>query len=270
MTAASRDWRGVAEDIRRAATRRGRATSGCCAVEGLRLHERALRAGARVETVLLGEGLRDRGDERGRELIGHLEESETRVLVVPDAALLELTEGREAGLVGLVALPRVPALKDLLASPGTPPQVLLVAVDIEDPGNVGALARTALASGAVALVGVGITDGWHPRAVRTSMGSVFKLALPTYTDVTPLLAELDSLGTRCLAAVTSGGTPVQRISFDGRPLAFFLGSEAFGLPDGLTALLHEKVSIPMASGVDSFSVNAAAAVLLYESIRRSR
>ena len=266
---ATRDWRGVAEDVRRAATRRGRARLGCCAVEGLRLHERALRAGARVESVLLGESFRSDPGERGKHLVDELQASAGKLLVVPDDVVLELTEGREAGLVGLVGLPKVPVLKELLARPADTPPVLLVAVEIEDPGNVGALARTALASGAVALVGVGITDPWHPRAVRTSMGSVFKLPLPVYETVAPLLAELASLGARTLGAVTTGGTTIHQVVFDRRPVAFFLGSEAFGLSGELKQQLEGLVSAPMVPDVDSFSVNAAAAVVLYEFARQA-
>ena len=189
---------------------------------------------------------------------------------MPDETVLELTEGREAGLVGLVRIPRSPGLPELAPSRGDAPPVLLVAVDIEDPGNVGALARTALASGALALVGVGITDPWHPRAVRTSMGSVFKLPLPIYDSVAPLLADLRAIKARSLGAVTSGGTSVRETPFERCPHAFFLGSEAFGLSTELTQQLDGTVSIPMASGVDSFSVNAAAAVLLYEFVRQAR
>jgi TrmH family RNA methyltransferase len=258
------DWRGVAEDLRRTATRRGRAGLGCCTVEGLRLHERALRGGARIESALLGESFHRDPGRRGRQLLDELQASTSRLIVVPDEAVRELTDGREAGLVGLVRLPQVPALKELFDRQVGTPQGLLVGVEIEDPGNGGALARTALASGALALVAVGITDPWHPRAVRTSRGSVFKLPLPIYATVDALLVELDALGARTLGTVTTGGRTIHQVTFDRRPVAFFLGSEAFGLTADLKQKLESLVSVPMVPGVDSFSVNAAAAVVLYE------
>jgi len=267
---APRDWRGVAEDLRRASSRRGRRRVGCCAVEGLRLHERALRAGARVEAVLVGESFRKDPGERGSSLIADLEAGAGKVLVVPDDAVLELSEGREGGLVGLVGLSPSPSLQSLLGPRTGAPPALLVGVDIEDPGNVGALARTALASGAAGLVSVGITDPWHPKAVRTSMGSVFKLPLPVFDTVDRVVDEFAPLGVHTLGAVTSGGTVLHRVTFDRRPVAFFLGSEAFGLSEELTKQLESRVSVPMVRGVDSFSVNAAAAVLLYEFVRQTQ
>jgi TrmH family RNA methyltransferase len=264
------DWRGVAEAIRRAATRRGRSGSGCSVVEGVRLHERALRGGAAVDSVLLGESFRVEPGKRGARLIGELRIATKALVVAPDDAVRELTEGRETGLVGLIRIPGAPGLRELLRRPTERPQALLVGVEIEDPGNVGALTRTALASGARALVGVGMTDPWHPRAVRTSRGSVFKLPLPLYDTAGALLAELRSAGVRCLGMVSSGGTALDELVFDTRTVAFFLGSEAFGLTSELKGDLEDRVTVPMVCEVDSFSVNAAAAVALYEFYRQTR
>ena len=63
---------------------------------------------------------------------------------------------------------------------------------------------------------------------------------------------------------------IHRVAFDRRPVAFFLGSEALGLSEELTKQLESRVSVPMVRGVDSFSVNAAAAVLLYEFARQTQ
>ena len=143
-----------------------------------------------------------------------------------------------------------------------------VAVDVEDPGNVGALTRTALASGAVALAAIGVSDPYHPRAVRTSRGSLFKLPIVRYTSAEPLLDELAKLSVRTFGAVSSGGVAPFEDPPDADPLAIFLGNEAFGLPARIRDRMDRLLTIPMRPGVDSFSVNAVAAILLYEARRR--
>jgi TrmH family RNA methyltransferase len=268
---ASRNWRGVAEEIRRASTRRGRGTIVRCVIEGHRLHERALRSGTRIAAVLVAQSCSRRDEARTRDLLRELEATVPSFHVVPDGLVTELTEGRGGpGLVGLVELPKPTTLSRLVSSPNPAGQVFLVGCDIEDPGNVGAVVRTALASGAAALIGVGLTDPWHPKSVRTSMGSVFKLPLVAFESLQTLLPELESLRARTLAAVSTTGIPLDRIVFDRRPTAILLGSESFGLPDDCLDRVPELVSIPMVPGVDSYSVNAAAAMLLYEHSRQAR
>lgn len=263
-------WEAALENVRRAATARGRAGVGGYAIEGTRAHERALRAGVPLESVLLGRGLREEPSSRERRLLEDLERSGCRVHVVPDEILTCLTDGRKIGaIVGLVRRTDPPALSEIVRLSAGRVPLVLVAVDVEDPGNVGALTRTALASGAGALIAVGISDPFHPRAVRVSMGSVFKLPILSYPDLPGCMRELAPSGLRSVAAVCSGGVPLPRARFGDRGVALFVGSEAFGLSDEASGIVDELVTVPMTPAVDSFSVNAAAAVILYEIGRES-
>jgi TrmH family RNA methyltransferase len=146
--------------------------------------------------------------------------------------------------------------------------ILLVALDVEDPGNVGALVRTALASGAAGFIAVGVSDPHHPKAVRTSMGSLFKIPVLSYPAYGPLMEELRSAGARSFGAVSSGGIPLPEIDTAGNAVALFMGGEAFGLPEAVVSQLDTLVTVPMVSEVDSYSVNAAAAIILYELVAR--
>jgi len=262
------EWSTVLAEFRRAATPRGRARLGRFAIEGTRAHERALRAAAALESVLLSRGYRDDTTSRRRALLEDLSRAGCRVHVVPDEILASLTGGRSIGaIVGLVRTPEPPSLDRVLGSTKGSRPVLLVAVDVEDPGNVGALTRTALASGATALVAIGISDPFHPRALRISMGSVFKLPILLYRKLDGFLNDLRPFACRTVGAVSTGGTPLPDARFGDRAVAVLMGSEAFGLSPGTTAAVDARITVPMAPGVDSFSVNAAAAVILYE-IRR--
>jgi len=264
------NWRGRMADIRRAATPLGRRVLGRFAIEGTRVHERALRAGIRVEDAVAAPSFLEDPSPRVRELIRRLEQSGCVPVEAPQVAMDALTEGRSIGAIcGLVPLPEPPTIHEVLCGREAEAPLLLVGAGVEDPGNVGALARTALASGAAAFVAVGITDPHHPRAVRTSMGSLFKLPLPRYQEVEPLLADLRLAGVSTVGATARDGEPLAGFRPPPGPLAVFVGSEAFGLDDGLAEALERRLTIPMRPDVDSFSVNAAAAIVLYE-LRRGR
>jgi TrmH family RNA methyltransferase len=263
------DWRGSAERVRRTLTARGRTQSGYFSIEGIRLHERALRAGKQVETAVLSESLAASRSPRVQALLADLQSAGSRLVVVPDNVVAELTEGRDLGaILGLVALPASPSLPAIVSAQPARPPLLLVAADIKEPGNTGALVRTALAGGATAFIASGISDPYHPKAVRTSMGSLFKLPVITAGDTRQLLQELSELGVARAGLAVDGELLLPQVTFADGGVALIVGSEAWGLAPESRALVDYLVSIPMREGVDSYSVNAAAAIALYEFGRR--
>ncbi len=134
----------------------------------------------------------------------------------------------------------------------------LVVLDrVQDPGNVGAIARTAAAAGAPALaVLAGTADPYGPKAVRASAGNVFRLvvARAQWKD----LAELDGYG-----AAAAGGAPLAEAPIESAGMVV-LGSEAHGLSRKDLKL----VTVPLTEGVESLNVAAAAALILFEIRRR--
>jgi RNA methyltransferase, TrmH family len=135
----------------------------------------------------------------------------------------------------------------------------LVVLDrVQDPGNVGAIARTAAAAGAPVLAVLpGTADPYGPKAVRASAGNVFRLkvARVQWKD----LAELDGYG-----AAATGGAPLTEAPIESAGM-IVLGSEAHGLSRKDLKL----VTVPLTEGVESLNVAAAAALILFE-IRRRR
>jgi len=257
-------WRGILADIGRARTAQGRSRLGRFSIEGTRLHERALRAGVAVEVALAGESMAASSEERISRLLAELESSGCAMHVVPEDVVAEITEGRDIGaIIGLVRLPAHRSLDQALSACGQRPRLMLVAVDVEDPGNVGAMIRTALAAGSTAFVALGISDPYHPKAVRTSMGAVFRIPVVRHDKADTLLASLSRLGVTTVGAVSRGGAAPDGLRLEDPSIAVFIGSEAFGLSKEVCADLDHLVSIPMSSEVDSFSANAAAAILLY-------
>lgn len=267
MTAA---WQGIVENIRRTATARGRARAGLYSIEGTRLHERALRAGRQVRAAVISQRFASQDDERAQRLLTDLQASGCQLAVVPDEVLSSMTKGRGLGdIVGLVPLPQPADLGAIMAQSADVAPIFLALVDVVDPGNLGALVRTAHASGAGGLLVAGEGDPFHPKAVRTSMGSLFKLPIVYYVDAAVLLADLKKNGVAAISAAVTGGIPLVQATFGLGPQALLMGSEAHGLAAALQSAADLCVSIPMPAGVDSLSVNAAAAVIFYE-IRRQR
>lgn len=263
-TLASKDLGPLFEQVRRVATAKGRADTGLFAAEGRRLLERALRAGWLPRTVLLGEAAAR--EPELVELLGLWPVLGPAVRVVPDRALLELAGGRHAGLVTtLFELPAGTALPALLAQPA--PVVFLVLVDVTEPGNVGALIRTALACGAAGVICVGGTDPFHPKAVRTSLGSTFKLPLARALPQ-ELLAQLRAAGVHTLAAVAREGAALHEAAWPPGSCAVLVGNESQGLGAHWRDGADSRISIDLSRAADSFCVNAAAAICLYEVQRR--
>jgi TrmH family RNA methyltransferase len=140
----------------------------------------------------------------------------------------------------------------------------LVAVGIEKPGNLGAMARTAEAAGADALVVADAqADAWNPNAIRASTGAVFTLPV-----VEASLDEVKSLGVRVVAAVVGAEAAYTDADLTG-PTAFVVGSEDEGLDGGWRDAADLAVSIPLrGTTADSLNAATAAAVLLFEAVRQ--
>jgi TrmH family RNA methyltransferase len=143
-------------------------------------------------------------------------------------------------------------------------RLILIAVGIEKPGNLGAMARTADAAGADALlIGDANADPWNPNAIRASTGAVFTLPIAEVT-----LDDVRALSLRKVAAVVGAPKPYTDVDLT-RPTAFIVGSEDEGLSDEWRAVADEQVAIPMsARASDSLNAATSAGVLLFEAVRQ--
>jgi TrmH family RNA methyltransferase len=136
------------------------------------------------------------------------------------------------------------------------PEVGLALWRVADPGNVGTLLRAADALGpAFVALSPGCADPTGPKALRASMGAVFRV--PT--------CGFDDAPGRRIALVPHGGTPLPEVELDG-PVVFLLGAEREGLPD--RQRVDARASIPQAGGAESLNVALAGAIALYERVRR--
>jgi TrmH family RNA methyltransferase len=167
----------------------------------------------------------------------------------------------------VVALAERPRGRDLFAAPDA---VIVVACDIQDPGNLGAIVRVAEAGGAAGLVVAGRSAdpfGW--KALRGSMGSALRLAIERQPDADAAHTWLRGQGCRSVAAVPRGGVPLFDSRLLGR-LAIFIGGEGPGLPLTVVEAADERVAIPMDAPVESLNAAVATALIVYEACRQRR
>ncbi len=238
---------------------------GVLLAEGIHLAEAALSSGADIECAIVSPRLASLRD--GAELLRRLDAAAGAVYEAGDRLLDSLQDARSPEPVLLLVRRRRLDPGELLDRVGGVPW-MVVAFGVQDPGNLGALVRTADACGASGLIAAGgAADLHHPRAVRATAGSIFRLPV-SRSDAEPLLEQLRARGYRQVAADPAAGTDYDGFDWSG-PLALWLGSEGSGLPREIASALDATVTIPMRSGVESLSVGAAAAVLLYEA-RKAR
>ena len=235
-------------------------------IEGAKLLAEALGAGAAIESVYV---------ERGRPGAADV----ARAGWLADAALergarvFELAPGVLARASDTVTPQPVAAVVPYLDVPlerlrGA--SLLVVCVDLRDPGNAGTVLRSAEAAGAGGVVfASGSVDVYNPKTVRASAGSVFHVPVVTGDDAAEVLDEVGRWGVRRLAASASGGADYDSLDLLA-PVALVLGNEAHGLPPAVADHVDQPVTIPMAGRAESLNVGMAAAVLCFEVARQRR
>lgn len=239
-----------------------RVRSGTTLVDGARELRRALDAGVEIVEAFVCEP-RLAGPDAVAALDA-LRAGGVEIVTVSDAALSRLAFGdRNEGLVAVIRSRPL----ELDALPLGPEPLVAVIEDVEKPGNVGAVLRSADGAGADAVIAAAAgTDMANPNVIRASAGTVF--SVPTAAaDPAAVLDWLRGRSMRIVAARVDGARSYTDVDLTG-PLALVLGSEAEGLSAAWLAPDVEPVRIPMRGVADSLNVSVSAAILLYEARRQ--
>lgn len=232
--------------------------AGAILLEGERLVAEARAARLAFEAVLVGE-------ERA-ELARELEAAGLPVRRVDERLLARVSDlVTSPGVLAVCAKPRSPALEDLALAGDA---LALAVSGLSEPGNLGALARSAEAAGAsfLALVAGGVSP-WNPKALRGSMGSLLRLPVVQFAHAREASQALARSGFRQVTAATRGGERPARFDWSGR-VALWIGAESGALPEEASAF--ERLTIPMAGQVESLNVAVAASLLLFAAGRAER
>jgi TrmH family RNA methyltransferase len=244
------------EAARLLASARDRRKAGKCVLEGEHLVTVYAARGGVPETLVVSEEFLTRPAARAL-----AERFADRTLVVPPTLFAELaTLPVGVGMVAVVVAPRAPV--------AAPADFCLLLEDIQDPGNVGAILRSAAAAGVrQVLLSRHCAFAWSPKVLRAGQGAHFHVELHEDVDLPAWATAFRAAGGAVAATVATGGTSVFSAPLAGR-LALAIGNEGAGLSPALLATATHRVTIPMPGGFESLNAAAAAAVCLFEAVRQ--
>ncbi len=242
--------------------RREREATGRTIVDGARELRRALDAGVEIVEAFVCEPLL--AGEDARAALDRLRDGRVPGTTTSPEAFAKLAFGDRAE--GLVAVIRTPSLAlEAIQLPADP--LIAIIEDVEKPGNVGAILRSADGAGADAVIAASPrTDLANPNVIRASAGTIFAVPLAA-APTAEVIAWLRDRDIRILAARVDGTRPYTDVDLTG-PLALVLGSETEGLGDAWHAPDIEAIRLPMHGIADSLNVSVTAAILLYEARRQ--
>lgn len=247
--------------------RRARSDSGLFVIEGTKLVGEAVSADVPLAAVFVdGEELEGKRAAALFNLIGVVEATGTEVFRLDAGVLDRVSSTSSPQPVVAIASGSAAPIDEL------EPEVdfVLVAVDVNDPGNLGTLIRSAVASGADALVVAGqAVDVFNPKTVRSTAGALFRAPVFVSPDAATAIEALQDRDVHCIGTSGRATSACDAIDLT-RRVAIVMGGEANGLSTEVEDLMDELVSIPMPGPVESLNVAMAAAILCYETQRQRR
>jgi len=234
-----------------------RRSEGKTLLDGVHLIETYLATFGEPELIIIPEG---KSSVEATGLIQSLVDIST--IMLPTLMFAELTPVASAtGILALVKIPQLPIAEQ--------PTFALMLEDIQDPGNLGSMLRTASAAGVdVVYLSTSCTDAWSPKALRGGQGAQFILPIVERAD---LIAELENFQGNSYATTMHGESLYEQDLT--QATAFVIGNEGAGLRKQTIAATSKSITIPMTTNklgsVESLNAGAAAAVCLFERKRQT-
>ncbi len=234
-----------------------RKKTGLFVVEGLKELERAYRAGMEMEYILFCSDLLDSIPE-------YLNDDEGKIYDVSQEVLKKISYKENPDGVLAVAKRKEVDLNDLKLKKNP---LLVVLEAVEKPGNLGAILRSADASGVDAIIVCDArTDIYNPNVIRASLGTVFSMQV-AISNKEESLTYLQKNKISSFATSPNASQFYTEQNLQG-PVAVIIGTEHEGLSDFWLRNVDEQIKIPMLGMTDSLNVSVSTAVVLYEVIRQ--
>jgi TrmH family RNA methyltransferase len=232
-------------------------------LDGVRVIREAIAAGVHCETIALVAS--QAIDTEAADVARAAEAYGARVLNVSDTVFAAMSPVRTpSGVVAIARREPVDASQLCRRADG----LLLIAVDVQDPGNLGSLVRAGEAGGVSGVLVCGTSaNPFSWKAVRGSMGSILRLPVAAGLTVEAAVSCTRKYGSRVIASVPRHGRDPDAIRWDGR-VALLVGGEGAGLSEAAVGLADDLVTIPMTEAVESLNVAVAAAILVYAARRQ--
>ena len=253
-----KELREISEWQKRPAERRN---DGIFVVEGIRMCSEIPED--RIERAVMTEAF----FRTHREMAERFEKASGKLVITDETEFHRISDTKTPQ--GVLAAVRMNKLREdeVLSDPSG---VYLFLERIQDPGNLGTMLRTAEAARCAGiLMSPDCCDIYNPKAVRSTMGSIFRVPFSVSGDLRKAAEKLKQKGGRVYAAHLQGA--VDYTVPDYRSLcAFLIGNEAEGLTEELASSADQRIRIPMGGKVESLNASLAAAVLMYEADRQRR
>lgn len=254
--------------IRSLRLRKYRQREGRFLIEGLRIVEEALNCSAPLEILVHAPELLT--SDRAAALVRRV--GPDRQLVLSSGLFRTLSDrDQPQGIAAVIRIPEHP----LAAIPATDNLLVIVVSQLQDPGNLGAIIRTADAAAASGVVVLEPSvDIYDPRAVRATMGSLFALPVVRLGDESDLKGwftslRADGMPLQVVASSSHGDTEFYDVDCQ-RPVVLLIGNERHGLSTSLCEAADVFARLPMAGRATSLNVSAATAAMVYEVLRQRR
>lgn len=236
---------------------RYRRESGLCVVHGLKLCSELLRFEVEIESLWFTAA----AQEQYRSGVAPLIKAATQVYEMSDSVCEKMSPQRTPqGVIAVVKMPQVKEINQIVH------QKRIVALDsIQDPGNIGAVIRTAAAFGyGGILLNESCADPFSPKALRASMGASFGVEFAMCGDLTAALRELQLTGYTVVAMVLNDSA-VDITKIEAHPyMTLVIGNEGSGLSTEIVNACDAAVIIPITDRVDSLNASVAAGVAMWE------
>ncbi len=229
-------------------------------LEGLRLITDAVNENAELHCVFLTESFSKKHSVHGDALDFLIGKLRNKVMYISDELgnKLASTEGTQ-GIFAICRIPSSPRLSDIIRPNGK----YIVLHNIQDPGNMGTIIRTADAMGVDSIISIRSCDIYNPKTVRSTMGSLFrtKICLSDEDECFEMFSKHNI--TSYAAVIDKNAISLTDCNFYGGS-AVFIGNEGSGLPDDVAARCSEKLTIHMHGNVNSLNAATAAAIIMWE------
>lgn len=244
------------KEIKALSDKKNRDESGLFIADGLRFVSE-IPENMHIEKMFFSESYASKNDI-------NMYSRKTQCFVVSDKLFASLSDTKNPQ--GIIALCRKMSydINKIIKKNG----FYILAEEMNDPGNLGTVIRTAHAAGADGvLLSKGSVDLYNPKVLRSTMGSVFKIPVITNVDFDYATEIMKENGIKIYAAHLKG----KKLPYDlnlKKGCAFMLGNEARGLSDKAAGMCDELVKIPMPGNAESLNASVAAAILIYETVRQ--
>lgn len=161
-------------------------------------------------------------------------------------------------------------IEEMLSTNKEKQPLFIMLEDIQDPGNLGTIFRSAEAAGADGVIMSGGTaDVYNPKTIRSTMGSVYRVPFLYAETLLPVMESLRERGLRIYAAHLSGKADYDACDYR-EGMVFLIGNEGRGLREETAAAADEFIRLPMEGKVESLNAAVASSILLYEAYRQRR